>query len=745
MSASESTNSRDEKPSAADSYGGQVVRTLLNAAIREVVDELDAVMAAVYFADEGSEYLCAAMIGGTSPATHAMPERIAVDDPYASGLAYRTGQPVVMDGSDICREEDDLVAFLSSFSVVAAPITCDGHTFGVLTTVSRPLGEGTQAYESRLSSLRDRARGLALALNPLAERGIPLGPPPWPIVIPLHRRQPNPYAPEVPGWGLPEAPGSAGHTFMYQIFKLDRSLNRALSRDDITATAQRHLMEPFKAQEMMLAWLDQGRLWVVGHRGRLSPDGRELHGAGAESRTPAAEVVSQGKPLFYSDRAEKSADFPETPEDGTEACAYLPLKGSRSPVGVCYLATGVPHTFAAEERAVLMVMAGMIGAALERVCLAQSEHELAQSLQKRLLPRTLSELPELVVAARYLPAGATTASGGDWFDVVRLGEDRIALIVGDVEGHGVDSATVMGQVRTSVLAYIREGHPPAVTLERAGRLLADMDTELFATCCVVFLDGTTGVVTYCLAGHPRPVSRGSEGLQEPLDGPPGPPLGVQPDIPYQDFECSLDPGTLMLLYTNGIARGAGSDCVSYAGQVLDGLGWLPAQNLEERADKLVGALPAPQSRTDDAVLLLARYEGPRLKESRRFGRLDIQRRDLQGVANARGFVRSQLESWDRERLADTLEMIASELSTNALIHADSDVQLRLREFAHHIGLEVIDSDAAPPVPAFTVTSEEDSRESEHGRGLVIVDALASAFGSSPNGLGKTVWAEVATD
>jgi anti-sigma regulatory factor (Ser/Thr protein kinase) len=555
----------------------------------------------------------------------------------------------------------------------------------------------------------------------------------------------------VPGWGLPDVPDSAGQTFMYQVFKLDGSLNRALSRDDVVATAERHLMTPFGAQEMTFTRVEDGRLWIVGHRGSTSLASRELHGSSADRGTPAADVLRDGNPLFYADRAAKNADYPESADDDWESWAYLPLKGSRSPVGVCCLAFSTPRRFVPEERAVMMVMAAMLGAAMERVSLGESEHELAQSLQKRLLPRTLSELPELVVAARYLPAvsssrsgGAFSRSGGDWFDVVRLSEDRIALIVGDVEGHSVESATVMGQVRTSVLAYIREGHTPAAVMERAGELLADLDTELFATCCVLVLDGTTGVATYCLAGHPPPVSRVQEGLKGPLEGPPGVPLGVPPEIPYQDFESTLDPGTLLLLYTDGLASGSRFDAVTYAKRQLDSLGHEPAENLEKRADRMVASLPPPEVRTDDAVLLLARYEGPRLGASRRFGRLDIQRHDLRGVAAARRFVRSQLESWDYDMPADALELIVSELATNALVHADSDVQLRLREFADHIGLEVIDSDTAPPIPSFMVVSDEDGRDSEHGRGLVIVDALVSAFGSSPNGRGKTVWVEVPT-
>ncbi|MYS22320.1 Histidine kinase-like ATPase domain-containing protein [Streptomyces sp. DvalAA-14] len=745
MSASEPRDSRDGTSPTVYRYGNPAVPPLLSAAVGDAVDELGGVICTVYFLDEAKAELRAAMIGGTSPAMHAIPERLPLDSSYPSAEAFRTDRPVIKKGSYVPHEGDDLAAFLSSYCVSAAPITHEGRRFGVMSLVVRSAPGTTPASARAQQWLARRARDLARALAPVAEQGLDIGPPPWPTVVPLHRQQPGLGEWEVPGWGLPDAPGSAGHTFMYQVFKLNGSLNRALTRDQVTATAEQHLMIPFKAQEMALTRVEDSRLWVAGHSGRQSPGTAALHGSGIDGRTPTAEVLSRGTPLFYGDRAGKLADYPDAPADDWESAAYLPLKGSRGDIGVCCLGFGAPRRFAPEERAVMMVMAGMLGAALERVCLEESEHKLAQSLQKRLLPRTLSELPELVVAARYLPAVSTSMSGGDWFDVVRLPDERIALIVGDVEGHSVESATVMGQVRTSVLAYVREGHPPAAVLERAGKLLADMDTDLFATCCVMFLDGTSGVATSCLAGHPPPVTCGPHGVDGPLDARPGAPLGVQPDTPYQDFETTLDPGTLLLLYTDGLADGSSLDAESCAEQQLDMVGRDGTQNLEKSADQVVGGLAPPDTRRDDAVLLLARYEGPRLGASRRLSRLDIQRHDLQGVAAARRFVRSQLESWDYDLSADTLELIVSELATNALIHADSDVQLRLREFADHIGLEVIDSDTTPPVPSFMVVSEEEGRNFEHGRGLVIVDALVSAFGSSPNGRGKTVWVEVATN
>ncbi|WP_405579586.1 SpoIIE family protein phosphatase [Streptomyces sp. NBC_01190] len=729
-----------ESPGFARHNGATALQGLLHQVLRETVERLEAVVCAVYFAEEGGAALGAVMLGGASPALLSVPERIPLDYSYTSAKAFQTERTVVADGPRLDRNEDDLVALLGAYAVSSAPITDGDRRMGVLTVVTVPVAE--DARTAQRTWLGGRARRLATDLAPLAQQGASLTPPPRPAVVLLAGADQESRVSADMGWGLPDVAGSAGLSLMYQIRRLDRSLSRALTREEVAEAARTHLMVPFDAQEMTLTTKGDGRLWVVGHSGPPAATVGKLQGSGLNESNPTADAL-RGQPTFLRDRAEKRARYPDLPDDEWASWAYLPLKGDRENIGVCGLGFRRSRELPARERSVMMMMAARIGAALERVSQRENESSLAGSLQKRLLPSTLSDLPEAVVTARYLPAASTASAGGDWYDVVKLAEDRIALIVGDVEGHSVESSVVMGQVRASVLAYASEGHRPRAIMERASKLLTELDTELLATCCVVFLDGTAGTVTCCLAGHPPPVRRGPDGRTEPLDAQPGVPLGVQSSRPYQDFESDLLPGSLLLLYTNGLAGGGLFDAVAYAEEQLSSLGQNAPRNLEEKADQLVAALPGA-ARTDDAVLLLARYEGARLSASRRLGRMRIQRRDLQGVATARRFVRAQLTSWDRGEVASPLELIVSELATNALVHADSDVELRLREFTDHITVEMVDSSAWAPVPSFMMTSDEEAGQAEHGRGLIIVEALASAFGSSPNGRGKTVWAEVAT-
>jgi anti-sigma regulatory factor (Ser/Thr protein kinase) len=207
---------------------------------------------------------------------------------------------------------------------------------------------------------------------------------------------------------------------------------------------------------------------------------------------------------------------------------------------------------------------------------------------------------------------------------------------------------------------------------------------------------------------------------------------------YWGREHVLEPGSVVMLYSDGLVDWHASDPGSGARALLRSGSQAAGADLEQLADHLIAEDPGPQHRRDDAVLLLARYEGALGEGAPRTGNLQIPRRDLQGVKTARGFVADRLSSWGLSGISDDLQLIASEVVTNALIHADSDVDVRLRAFADHVRLEVRDSDSNPPIPSHLALAEEENAAAEHGRGLLIVEALAGPWNSSPNGRGKTV-------
>jgi anti-sigma regulatory factor (Ser/Thr protein kinase) len=214
-------------------------------------------------------------------------------------------------------------------------------------------------------------------------------------------------------------------------------------------------------------------------------------------------------------------------------------------------------------------------------------------------------------------------------------------------------------------------------------------------------------------------------------------MGVCGTHVYRGREHTLKPGSLLMLYTNGLVDWDTADADARSRALLGADGCGSAPDLEQLADLVIADVSAPWQRRDDAVLLLARYEGAHGDEPR-VGSLHIQRHDLRGVRTARTFVHDHLSSWGLESMADALELVVSETVTNALIHAGSDVDVRLRAFDDHIRLEVRDSDTNPPIPSPLSLAEEENAEAEHGRGMLIVEALADMWNSSPNGLGKTV-------
>jgi anti-sigma regulatory factor (Ser/Thr protein kinase) len=302
----------------------------------------------------------------------------------------------------------------------------------------------------------------------------------------------------------------------------------------------------------------------------------------------------------------------------------------------------------------------------------------------------------------------------------------------------------MGQLRSAVRAYATEGHDPATVLARTGRLLTDLDTELLATCCFLLLDVTSGTAEIALAGHPAPLICGPDGRIGAAEVPPGVPLGVPSADPYRVSELTLPAGTLLLLYTDGVTRS--SDVPGAAESLLASClkrTRTEDSHLEDLADLLIGSVPDSAERRDDVALLLARYGGARPDPRRRISSMAIQRHDLRAVKKARTFLRDRLGEWGLDHASEDMMLMASEVVTNALIHADSDVEMRLREYPDRVRLEVRDADPTPPIPSIAAAGDAVS-ESEHGRGLFIVDSFASSWGSSPSGRGKTVWLEIRT-
>jgi PAS domain S-box-containing protein len=232
----------------------------------------------------------------------------------------------------------------------------------------------------------------------------------------------------------------------------------------------------------------------------------------------------------------------------------VPLLAGDRTIGVLEVGTLFERRFTDADLALLGLAAERAALSIERVRLFEREHQIAQELQRSLLPARLPIVPGLSMAARYLPGGAGTRVGGDWYDTIPLPGGRVALVIGDVAGRGVGAAATMGQLRSALRAYLLDGAAPADALERLNRFLLALGWDSMATALVLVVEPATGRLTYANAGHPPPVVLGAEGVARYLRESLSVPLGAL-DVPgYSDGTAALEPGATLVLYTDGLVE-----------------------------------------------------------------------------------------------------------------------------------------------------------------------------------------------
>ncbi|GHE43795.1 hypothetical protein GCM10017673_52420 [Streptosporangium violaceochromogenes] len=395
---------------------------------------------------------------------------------------------------------------------------------------------------------------------------------------------------------------------LYHVLHLAGALTEAVGVQDVVDLVAGQIVPAFGADAMALLAVEDGRLSVVGDRG-YPPHVRERY-----DRLPltspilGTRALATGAPGFFGSREELERIRPAAvaPDDGMAAWAFLPLTASRRLVGACILAFARPHRFTVEERAVLISLGGLIAQALERARLYDAKLGLAHALQENLLPHALPALPGLTAAARYLPGTEGMDIGGDFYDLIRLDENSAAAVVGDVQGHNVTAAALMGQVRTAVRAYATAGADPGEVLSRTNHLLVDLDPGLFASCVYVHFDLRRHRACLARAGHPQPLLRDPGGGVRPLEVPGGLLLGIDHEAEYPHMEISLPPGAVLALYTDGLVETPGADIEDAQADLGDELARTGDRPLEEIADALIRYARHISHRNDDIALLLLR-------------------------------------------------------------------------------------------------------------------------------------------
>lgn len=413
--------------------------------------------------------------------------------------------------------------------------------------------------------------------------------------------------PDPAGTGVPPAqapPGAPGRaTALYHLMHLAATLTEAVSTRDVIELAGDQLMPAFRIHSLVVLTSTEERLRIEGARGSRATLMDNFDGTPLTSDNPAAHVLTTGVPAFFATAAELARSYPAlVVRDAVAACTFLPLVVSGHPVGSLVLAYDRPHTFEPEERALLTSIAGLLAQALDRARLYDTKDRLAHSLQEHLLPHSLPRIPGLEIAARYLPAVRGTGIGGDFYDLIRLDDTTAAAAIGDVQGHNVNAAALMGQVRTAV--HASAGAPPDEVLARTNRLLTDLDPGLFTSCLYVHLDLAGHRAVLATAGHPPPLLRQPDGQTEVLELPPGLLLGIDPASRYPTAEIPLPPGATLALYTDGLVEAPGVDFDDATAGLAEQFALALDQSMDSVADSLVRYAERSGPGSDDIALLL---------------------------------------------------------------------------------------------------------------------------------------------
>ncbi|MFD5467683.1 SpoIIE family protein phosphatase [Kitasatospora sp. NPDC127059] len=384
--------------------------------------------------------------------------------------------------------------------------------------------------------------------------------------------------------------------------------------------------------------------------------------------------------------------------------------------------------FDESDAATLKELAVRAALSLDNARLHRAEARVATTLQRSMIPTRPPQIPGVQIAHRYLPGDPKAEVGGDWFDAIQLPGSRVALVVGDVMGHGIHSAAAMGRFRTAMQTLAALDLPPGQLLRHLDNLAQKLGDDHLATCLYAVYDPINRTCELASAGHVPPVLVHPDGTGELLEIPAGAPIGVG-GVPFVAKTIDVSDGSMLVLCTDGLVEVRGGDIgaglAALCGNLID-----PQQSPEQACDEVLRRLHS-DDRKDDVALLVARFDGVAPSEVATWD-LTVDQRE---VRRARSLVREQLASWHLEALSDTTELLVSELVTNAVRVARDRVQLQLIR-VDKLLVEVSDDNHNLP------SLEPAEQLGETGRGLTLVTKLAEHWGTARKAVGKVVWFEL---
>jgi serine phosphatase RsbU (regulator of sigma subunit)/anti-sigma regulatory factor (Ser/Thr protein kinase) len=480
----------------------------------------------------------------------------------------------------------------------------------------------------------------------------------------------------------------------------------------------------------------------------LQPEPSELDAVGNElcevrPGSALAEVLRGVRPVFTDAPAARAA-LPELLGDDGEFAVppgqraiLAPLRGRRRVIGAAlFLRRPERIAFEADDLLVAAQLATHSALGIDKAVLYGREAYIADELQRTMLPETLPRPTGVRLAARYLPAAETARVGGDWYDAIPLPGSRVALVVGDVMGHSMTSAAIMGQLRTTAQTLAGLDLPPQEVLHHLDEQAQRLGIDRMATCLYAVYDPVSHRITIANAGHPPPVLLHLGGRAEVLRVPAGAPIGVG-GVDFEAVELEAPAGATLLLYTDGLVESRLRDVWTGIEQLREKLAATAQLTgpdhpppLEALCDEVLDML-GPGDRDDDIALLAARFDGIAPSDVAYWF---LEPEDA-APGRARRLARRALARWGLEELTDSVELLVSEVVTNAVRYASRPVTLRL------LRTDVLRCEVGDDVPQLPRLRQARATD-EGGRGLYLVNRLARRWGATRLSTGKVVWFEL---
>nr|WP_217214832.1 ATP-binding SpoIIE family protein phosphatase [Streptomyces sp. AC550_RSS872] len=456
-----------------------------------------------------------------------------------------------------------------------------------------------------------------------------------------------------------------------------------------------------------------------------------------------AEVLRGVRPVFADAPAARAA-LPELLGENGELiipdgqrAILAPLRGRRRVIGAAvFLRRPDRLAFEPDDLLVAAQLATHSALGIDKAVLYGREAYIADELQRTMLPETLPRPTGVRLASRYLPAAETARVGGDWYDAIPLPGSRVALVVGDVMGHSMTSAAIMGQLRTTAQTLAGLDLPPQEVLHHLDEQAQRLGTDRMATCLYAVYDPVSHRITIANAGHPPPVLLHLGGRAEVLRVPAGAPIGVG-GVDFEAVELDAPAGATLFLYTDGLVESRLRDVWTGIEQLREKLAATAQLTgpdhpppLEALCDEVLDML-GPGDRDDDIALLAARFDG--------IAPSDVAYWFLEpedsAPGRARRLARRALARWGLEELTDSVELLVSEVVTNAVRYATRPVTLRL------LRTDVLRCEVGDDVPQLPRLRQARATD-EGGRGLYLVNRLARRWGATRLSTGKVVWFEL---